>query len=171
MQRLIAAVACFAVASIFAASVVVAEGQSNYTIIPGERAGDILVGAKYAQQPSQQGVELEKGADGKVKKIRIDSPRYAVQYNQLRVGESMQKIFRYYENLNKSDSGRDRILLRADKEGIEFIVNRTREVIEQIGVFEAAVPASYKQQVKPDISKQPATEREKLKSHYIDSFK
>jgi len=123
-----------------------AGGNPELLIVPGVGVGQIQIGTKSGRAARKEGIEIETVGRGSdiIGKIKVSDKRYNIQYNDLRVGDELQKIFRFYQNFTKEARGKDLLIIRDPGQGVEFLVDMKTERIMEIGIFEPEVPDYYK---------------------------
>jgi hypothetical protein len=144
-------------------------------IVPGVGVGRFKIGAKSEQAARPEGIKLETREPGIVKKIKVSDKRYGVQYNHLRVGDELQKIFRFYQKLTKEAMGKDLLIIRDLGQGVEFLVDMKTEKITEIGIFEPDVPDYYQNKTQREKATESGiktkSQKESLKSYYKENLK
>ena len=148
----------------------------DLVIVPGEAVGRLKIGDKRVPAASTRvpGLAIERAGDGTIKKIKVTGGQYSVQYNRLHVGDGLQKIFRFYDPITKETKGKDLLIIRAPRQGIEFSVDVKKEIITEIGIFEPEIPDYYQrktQQQKNVEQKSGTQDQETLKKYYQDVLK
>jgi hypothetical protein len=165
---------CILIFLISGNSYAAAPDNSELIIVPGVGVGRLKIGAKIGQAGHPDGIKIETVEPGIVKKIKVSHSRYSVQYNHLRVGDELQKIFRFYRKFSKEASSRDLTIIRDPGHGIEFSVDMKTEKITEIGIFEPDVPDYYKRKTQREEAagseSQTKSQKESLKNYYKENL-